>query len=279
MNELLKRTITGGFFVALVLVAFRFGEVSTFILSGVVITIGLVEFFKMFHNEDQVSIPFKFAIFSGLLIFVTQSLSLLSTSGEAWLSVKVIELLSTVVLILLVVFLLIFELFRNKKNPIPNVSTVIFGWLYLIVPFTLLLKIQVDFSKEAYIFLWGLFILVWSNDTFAYLSGRAFGKTKLFERISPKKTWEGTIGGVVFTFVSAFLFSYLSATSVVFWMCAVPIVSFGSIFGDLFESALKRSVNCKDSGNILPGHGGVLDRFDAVIFAIPLFYIWLACYY
>jgi len=122
------------------------------------------------------------------------------------------------------------------------------------------------------------FILIWTNDTFAYLVGRAIGKTKLFERISPKKTIEGSVGGLVFTLIAGYVLSqYVIVSSIggVDWVIiSFLIVIFGSL-GDLVESMLKRSVGVKDSGKILPGHGGILDRFDAAFFAAPfiLFYL------
>jgi phosphatidate cytidylyltransferase len=124
-----------------------------------------------------------------------------------------------------------------------------------------------------------MFLLIWTNDTFAYFSGRAFGKRKLFERISPKKTWEGTIGGILFTLLLGFIIgAYINKGEVLFWMVSALIIAPGAIFGDLLESLFKRSLNIKDSGKILPGHGGVLDRFDAALFTIPFFYCWSIIY-
>ena len=124
-----------------------------------------------------------------------------------------------------------------------------------------------------------MFLLIWTNDTFAYLSGRFFGKTKLFERISPKKTWEGTIGGIIFTIIVGISISYWTIEyNMFFWVFAALLIAPCSIFGDLLESLFKRSLNIKDSGNILPGHGGILDRFDAAIFAIPFFYTLVIIY-
>lgn len=125
----------------------------------------------------------------------------------------------------------------------------------------------------------GMFLLIWTNDTFAYLTGRFIGKTKLFERISPKKTWEGTIGGVVFTIGVGYLIGLWSSDyTSTFWMVSAVLIAPCAIFGDLLESLFKRSLNIKDSGNILPGHGGILDRFDATLFAVPFFYSWVMFY-
>ena len=121
-----------------------------------------------------------------------------------------------------------------------------------------------------------VFILIWANDSFAYLVGRKFGKTKLFERISPKKTWEGSIGGVFFGLLLGYLNSQIfDGLDTPTWMAiAVIVVIFGSL-GDLVESLFKRSLGIKDSGKILPGHGGVLDRFDGIFISAPMVYTFL----
>ena len=116
-----------------------------------------------------------------------------------------------------------------------------------------------------------VFILTWVNDTGAYLSGRTFGKTKLFERISPNKTWEGSIGGVVFTLLgSAVLFHFWPSFTLTIWMGAAVLISIFANLGDLMESAFKRNAGVKDSGNVMPGHGGILDRFDAILLTAPI---------
>ena len=122
-------------------------------------------------------------------------------------------------------------------------------------------------------------VLVGCNDTFGYIIGVLFGKHPLVPTISPKKTWEGTIGGVVLTILIGFVFAYIDPSrGVLFWIPAAIIIVPGAIFGDLLESLFKRSLNIKDSGTILPGHGGILDRFDAALFAIPFFYCWSMIY-
>jgi phosphatidate cytidylyltransferase len=123
----------------------------------------------------------------------------------------------------------------------------------------------------------GFFILIWSNDTFAYLVGRSVGKTKLFQRISPGKTWEGTVGGVICTQGIAYALSiYFTELEPIHWHVVAVIVSVFGTLGDLVESMFKRSLGVKDSGNILPGHGGILDRFDAVLVAAPFVVAYLS---
>jgi len=155
----------------------------------------------------------------------------------------------------------------------------VFAYFYIILPLACLFFIH--WLNPLYAL--ALFAFVWVNDTFAYLVGSAIGKRKLFERISPKKTWEGFFGGLIFAVFAGFLFShflmdYCSTSNLIKWLgLAVVVVIFGTM-GDLFESYIKRNLNVKDSGTILPGHGGLLDRLDSILFAAPaaLLYLLLA---
>jgi phosphatidate cytidylyltransferase len=191
------------------------------------------------------------------------------------------------------------ELWRQKKNPIFNAAIYVLGALYVALPFYWITSIN---FKDTMPFYYGydvssigevydptadffpvilvLFILVWTNDTFAYLTGKFFGRKKLFERISPNKTWEGTLGGIMFTVIAGTLFHLFVNTETYpyFWILTPLIVAPAAILGDLFQSMMKRSLNIKDSGNIIPGHGGILDRFDAMIFTIPFYIAWVSLY-
>lgn len=163
---------------------------------------------------------------------------------------------------------------EKEANPILNIALLVFGIIYVVIPFYL--AVDLNLRNTSYMpRVVGMFLLIWTNDTFAYLTGRLIGKTKLFERISPNKTWEGTIGGVLFTLLFAYIIGkYINEGETFFWMISAVIIIPGAIFGDLLESLFKRSLNLKDTGNILPGHGGILDRFDAALFTIPFFYCW-----
>ncbi|MCL2417004.1 MAG: phosphatidate cytidylyltransferase [Bacteroidales bacterium] len=146
----------------------------------------------------------------------------------------------------------------------------VFAYFYIILPFFFLILLH----RASPLVALALFAFVWVNDTFAYLVGTKFGKTKLFERISPKKTWEGFFGGLFFTIIAGVLFCYFVADGfvakfIIIWIgLAIVVVVFGTA-GDLFESYIKRSLNVKDSGTLLPGHGGLLDRLDSILFAAP----------
>jgi phosphatidate cytidylyltransferase len=175
--------------------------------------------------------------------------------------------------------LILAELWTKKEHPLINISVLVFGIIYVVGPFYL--TIDMNLRDDSYMpSVVAMFLLIWTNDTFAYLSGRLFGKTKLFERISPKKTWEGTIGGIVMTILLGFIIgTYINQGETMFWIISAIIIAPCAIFGDLLESLFKRSLGIKDSGTILPGHGGILDRFDAALFSIPFFYCWTMIYH
>ena len=173
----------------------------------------------------------------------------------------------------------IYELFAQSKTPFANIGIILLGMVYIGTPFALLDFIAFDGETFHANVVFGLLLMTWANDTGAYMVGSQIGKTKLFPRISPKKTWEGSIGGGVVTLLISIALSYFfkACTPVQWSVLAIIVVIFGSI-GDLVESMLKRSYQIKDSGSLLPGHGGLLDRFDAFIFLIPyaaLYLVWL----
>ncbi len=181
----------------------------------------------------------------------------------------------------IILFILIFELVSSNKNTIGNSGLSLLGFIYIAVPFSLMnfiILTSVD-GRNNLFYPWimvGVFFILWANDSFAYLVGSACGKHKMCANISPKKSWEGLIGGAVFALimgiVNAVLFQEISMTN---WIgIALLTVVFGT-FGDLFQSKLKREIGVKDSGTILPGHGGFLDRLDSLFFVIPAIFLWL----
>jgi len=164
----------------------------------------------------------------------------------------------------------IFELFAKDERPFVNIAILILGAIYIGTPFALLCYIAFygDYFYANTVF--GLLLLTWSNDTGAYLVGSKWGKTKMLPDISPKKSWEGYIGGVIVTLLIALVISYFFREFTwVDWLVIGALVSIFGPLGDLIESMLKRSIHVKDSGSLLPGHGGFLDRFDAFIFMMP----------
>jgi len=163
--------------------------------------------------------------------------------------------------------------FDQEDECLSQLFHYVLGLVYIIPPLLSLALL----SKEPWI-LAGIFIMIWSFDSFAYLVGRFFGKHKFMPKISPKKTWEGFFGGLLFALLSAYLldrFAGVAAINTWQWLLLGIIVVISSTFGDLFESALKRSHDLKDSGNFMPGHGGILDRIDSLLFAMPLAYLFI----
>jgi phosphatidate cytidylyltransferase len=169
-------------------------------------------------------------------------------------------------------------LFAKKEEVISHLGKIFLSIIYIVVPFSLMVQIPFLNSSFNYVntTILGVFILIWTNDTFAFLIGSNFGKHKLLKRISPNKTIEGFIGGMIFTFiVSILLTSKFTTLSQVEWLVIAGIVSTFGVLGDLIESMFKRQAGVKDSSNLIPGHGGFLDRFDSVIFAAPFIFIYL----
>lgn len=168
------------------------------------------------------------------------------------------------------------ELFRKRPKPFSNIAFALLGIIYAVVPF--MFFFQLGFLEGSYNYQYplGFLILLWASDTGAYLAGMSFGKTKLFERHSPKKTWEGSFGGLGISLIAAFILSrYFHGIETWQWLISSAIIVAFGTYGDLTESMLKRSYNIKDSGNIMPGHGGFLDRFDGLLLAAPLVYLFL----
>jgi phosphatidate cytidylyltransferase len=269
MNNFATRALTGTIFVVLVIAALWFGRISSFALFAGFSILGLIEFYKLFSEHDKVNINIFKATLSGMLIFLLVGLSIIDVISDIWLF-----LLVPIAFINMLV-----ELWYKEKEPIFNISIRLFGIIYVVVPFVLMLLLN-KMSTHDYPIAIGMFLLIWTNDTFAYLCGRMFGKTKLFERISPKKTWEGTIGGGILTIVVATLLAYFynDKQDAIFWIVSACIVVPCSILGDLLESLFKRNLKVKDSGTLLPGHGGILDRFDAALFTVPFYAVWVALY-
>jgi phosphatidate cytidylyltransferase len=194
---------------------------------------------------------------------ITIALFILSYSGY---KAEGLILLAGIILICSV------EVFRKKHNPLNSVVSV-FGLFYVAVPFLLLTKI-IYYEQFNYIIY--IFILIWTCDSMAFFGGKFLGKHKL-SAISPKKTWEGSVTGLLFTLIASYLFYYFSEGKLTLVDAIVLgfLIGIFSQIGDLFESLFKRKLNVKDSSHIIPGHGGVLDRFDSLVFVTPLVFIYL----
>lgn len=268
MQGLWKRLVTAIIFV-IIMAAGHFTGPYTFAVLFLIIAGGcLWEFFgltlDLHTRRDKIRKVFGVAL--GLMPFVLVTvLKLLKINDpENFIS------LSGILFSPLVFTIFIYELYSNSKEPFANIAFMILGLFYIGLPFALVDFIAFDGDDFRHRIVFGLLVLTWVNDTGAYLIGSMIGRTPLFPRISPKKTWEGSIGGLATTLLFGWLLSYIfQEIPLVQWLGLAVIVGIFGGLGDLVESMLKRSVNVKDSGNLLPGHGGLLDRFDAFIFVIP----------
>lgn len=267
MNNLLKRSLTGLVFVIVVVGAIVINKWFFLILFLGIIVLGMNEFYNLVSKKN-ISAQKISGIIIGVSVFVS----------NYFYAQTVVDYKIFFVLILLIVSVFIIELYRKKENPFLNIAYTIIAVVYIAIPFSLVNYIVFLNSSIIYNFhlLLGFLLLTWLYDSFAYVFGVSFGKHRLFERISPKKSWEGFFGGMLMSILSAYLISIIfKDIEFVQWLIVSLIASIFGTFGDLTESMLKRSVNIKDSGNILPGHGGILDRFDAVLLSLPIFFIYL----
>lgn len=291
MNNFLSRTVTGFFIVLLIIGGISLSSISFFFLFLFILIAGMFEFYKMSHMA-KVRPQKYFGVLIGGLFFVMSFLY----------SVKFLNQKYFYLFIPLVFLIFINELYLKQNRPFTNIAYTFLGLLYVALPLALFnyfvfssngepLSIHDPFeSLDAVNFIFqpteqivyspqillGFFILFWVSDTAAYLFGVSFGKHRLFKRISPRKSWEGLLGGAFIALITAYLLSlYFKDLRLPDWIIIAFIVVIVGTFGDLVESMYKRSLGLKDSGRILPGHGGILDRFDGVLLASPIVFAYL----
>ncbi len=295
-NNLLQRSLSGAFFLVFTIGMLYIGSITYYLFISLVICLAQYEFYLM-ARKLQIHIPYFYVLLISLTIFTLYFLVSLEVITPIWLSIIVIPLLF---------FLFIGELYRFHKKPIHNIAFSLLAIVYITIPLTLtnhfvfieredllsenFLDIQSyeGFFSDVLFFnpdrkiiyspfiILGFLSIIWIYDTFAYLFGVSFGKHRLFERISPKKSWEGLIGGAIvtmgLTIIFPLIFHILTWQN---WFILSIIVIFSATMGDLVESLFKRTFDLKDSGNLIPGHGGILDRFDSVLMATPAAFIYL----
>lgn len=261
------RAITAVFF-TIVMLASIFSGVYTFTFFYLLLSVlALAEFYKLIKTSGIR--PHRFTgLVLGAVLF-------LLAAGYHFFAVEHKYLL---LLIPLGFSVFIAELYRKDKVPFSNISYTFAGLIFVTIPFCFYyaLGFMSDGNTYNYHLPLAFLLMLWASDTGAYLFGRKLGSHKLFERHSPKKTWEGFFGGVFTSVLVSFIISlFFKEISAVIWTgMAILIVSFGTL-GDLVESMLKRSLDVKDSGSLLPGHGGLLDRFDGLLIAAPIVYAYL----
>ncbi len=267
MKEFLIRSISGLLFATVLLGAIVLGPWSFALLFGVFSIFILREFYLLsrtagIHPQRTVGMAI------GGLIFLTTFFY-----AKGIISVNV-----TGIYLAMLFVVPAFELYRAKKNALENMAVTLFGILYIVFSFSLFnFLVFPDFplsNKYDPTLLIFLFMLIWAYDSGAYIFGVTFGKHRLFERISPKKSWEGFFGGWILAMAFAYAMHRLfPAYELLFLLLIATTVTVTGTFGDLVESMIKRNLGLKDSGKFMPGHGGLLDRFDSILFASPFVYL------
>ena len=271
MKNFTLRLLTGIVYVGAIVFCVICNAYTFLALFAIIAFFCLKEFYQLvtINNETKIN-PYVHGAGGGLL-FLTVFLYTSGTAGRYVFSLY----------LLYIVGLIIYELYARQKKPIVRLAFIFLGQGYIALPLSVLNLLAFRDSMAnhpIYQWVWAiaLFVFIWANDTGAYLVGVRFGKRRLWERISPKKSWEGFFGGLAFAVIAAFAFShFFPETAWYHWVgLSIGVVVFGT-YGDLFESLIKRTVEVKDSGHSLPGHGGFLDRFDSLLLAVyaMLFYM------
>lgn len=260
------RAITGFFFVLVMVGSLLLGKWLFVVFYSLLAITAQKEFYTLISKPDT-SKKFTGWLLYGLLICI----------GFTLFFLQQIELEAILLFLGALVFLFLQQLFlKQATQPFQTLAYGFLGVVYLIIPFISFIGLGFLKGYYAYEIPLGFLILLWSNDTGAYLSGRSFGRRKLFERISPNKTWEGFLGGLILAIgVALNLEQYFGSLARWQWVSVAFIISIFGTWGDLVESMLKRSLQVKDSGTILPGHGGLMDRFDGLLLSAPIVYIFL----
>ncbi|MDD4591721.1 MAG: phosphatidate cytidylyltransferase [Parabacteroides sp.] len=268
LKNLLIRTVTGIIFVGVMVSAICYSSFSFLLLFGLVTGLTVWEFSGLLKNYEESSMQRMVNVIEGVYLFTASFLY-----ANNYVDSKIF-----LPYLLLLMLSMIGELFFKAPNPINNFAFSFLTQVYCAGSFSLLNFIGTAPDGNTYspLLVLALFIFIWVNDTGAYVVGSMIGRNKMFERISPKKSWEGFFGGLIFVLAASLLFVwYEPVINCYKWLgLAATITIFGTL-GDLIESLIKRTLKIKDSGNILPGHGGMLDRFDSIIMAIPASYIYI----
>ena len=276
MKNFIVRTITAVFFVAAIVSCFLRPE-AMILLFGLVTGLTIWEFTGLVNERKDVNVNQMISTVAGVYLFLAMAGY---NSGMTPAAVFIPYLVT-------LIYLMVAELYLKQPDPVNDWAYTMMSQLYIALPFSMLSVLAFQSDDTGIHYTWmvplSVFVFLWINDTGAYLCGSLLGRHKLFPRISPGKSWEGSIGGGVLVVLLALLVWYLSeqyeenplGLSAIEWAgLGLTVVIFGT-WGDLVESLFKRTIGIKDSGNILPGHGGMLDRFDSSLMAIPAAVVYL----
>ncbi|MVT44570.1 phosphatidate cytidylyltransferase [Chitinophaga oryziterrae] len=271
MTELSKRIYTGVLLVFAITLSIRIHAVSFILLITLINLLALLEFYRLFRSSTQTprviaGVALSFSLLVSLTLFLT------NVSGWKIMLINIPVAFS----------IFIIELYSRSNAPFHNLAFTFLGIIFITIPLCFFISIAFNrgsqWSYEFQIPL-GYFFILWAGDSCAYVAGKTFGRHKLFKRISPKKTVEGSIGSLVASLLVAYITSlYFTSVDESTWIGMGIIIVIAGTFGDLIKSMMKRSLGVKDSGNMLPGHGGILDRFDSLLGSAPFVFCFLALY-
>ncbi len=262
IKGLTTRTVSGVIYIAIIICCLLCGSAGVMVLGVLLSSLAMLEFDHITEKGNRNSLILDILDILGA---ITLSLGGLGYPLLIWIILMLIRMTA--------------EIYLGKNNPLRDVGLSMMGQIYIGIPMLLMYQIYALTGSGMPIL--ALFIMIWLNDTGAFLIGCNFGKHRLFERVSPKKSWEGFFGGMGFTIVASVLFGlfcpdfFALPISLPLWITLGILTVICATYGDLFESLIKRSLNIKDSGNIIPGHGGILDRIDSLLFVLPAAYVFL----
>ncbi len=265
-NNLTQRIVTGLVGSATVIFCVVYSDLTYFLIFFIICILSLWEFYRV-SGLDGMHPQKTFGTLCGMVIF---SLSFFIERGNVppQYYFLIFPLVSCIYMI---------KLYKKfERKPFTNIAFTFLGIFYIAIPFSLLNIAAFEKGHYNFQIIFGCLFILWASDTGAYFAGTRFGRRKLFERISPKKSWEGALGGALLAMIFAFgIAHYFRSLTQWQWLTVAAIIIVGGTFGDLVESLLKRSVEIKDSGDTLPGHGGFLDRFDGLLISAPFIVAFL----
>lgn len=268
LPNIVVRILSGVVFIGITLGGILINEYTFIIVFSLIAALLLFEFYGLIEKSAKIPVVRTWNIVGGFFLVL----------GSFYYTAFSSSVIAFVPYIIYLLVLFVSELYLKRENPIHSIAYSALGQIYIALPFAMTNYLAFAYEPGSYspVYILAILIFIWVNDTFAYLTGMAFGKHRLFERISPKKSWEGFVGGCVISVASSLIFAhfYLSLPTIAWLGFAAVVVVFGT-WGDLFESLIKRTLGVKDSGNMIPGHGGILDRFDSTILAIPAVSVYL----
>lgn len=261
-KKLLVRTVSGVIYIGIIIGAVLCGVNGVFALAILLAVLGTIESSKIFHELGNRNIPTLILDIIGCICLCG---AYMFYPILVWVGVML--------------FRMVLELYARTEDPVKNLAHSMLDQIYIGVPMGIMV-LTAAMASTPYILL-AIFFLIWINDTGAFLVGSMLGRHRLFERISPKKSWEGFFGGLIFNIIAGIIFSTCCSgffgmpANIPAWIGMGIVVTVFSTWGDLVESMIKRRFHIKDSGNLIPGHGGILDRIDSLLFAVPAVFLYL----